>query len=107
MKPLLALYGHPFSSYTQKVLTALHETGMPYELRNLDPGAPGDHAAEWQRRWPLAKFPLLVDGERTVVDTSIIIEHLQLAHPGRWRWYRTTLRRRCRCGSWTASSTCT
>jgi glutathione S-transferase len=82
MKPMLALYGHPFSSYTQKVLTALHENGTPYELRNLDPGAPGDHAAEWRRRWPLAQFPLLVDGSRTVVESSIVIEHLQLAHPG-------------------------
>ena len=82
MKPMLALYGHPFSSYTQKVLTALHENGTPYELRNLDPGAPGDHAAEWRRRWPLAKFPVLVDGGRTVVESSIVIEHLQLAHPG-------------------------
>jgi glutathione S-transferase len=82
MKPMLALYGHPFSSYTQKVLTALHENGTPYELRNLDPGAPGDHAAEWRRRWPLAQFPLLVDGSLTVVESSIVIEHLQLAHPG-------------------------
>lgn len=79
---MLALYGHPFSSYTQKVLTALHENGTPYELRNLDPAAPGNHGAEWRRRWPLAKFPVLVDGEHTVVESSIIIEHLQLAHPG-------------------------
>ena len=34
------------------------------------------------RRWPLGKFPLLVDGERSLVETSIIIEYLQLAHPG-------------------------
>src|SRR5690349_2751604 len=34
------------------------------------------------RRWPLAKFPVLVDGDRTVAETSIIIEYLQLAHPG-------------------------
>lgn len=80
--PMLALYGHPFSSYTQKVLTALHETGTPYELRNLDPAAPGGHAAEWLRHWPLAMFPVLVDGERTVVESSIVIEHLQLAHAG-------------------------
>ena len=33
-------------------------------------------------RWPLRKFPLLVDGERNVVETSIIIEYLQLVHPG-------------------------
>ena len=79
---MLALYGHPFSSYTQKVLTALYENGTPFELRNLDPAAPGNHAPEWLRRWPLAKFPLLVDGDHTVVESSILIEHLQMAQPG-------------------------
>ncbi|AYM94931.1 glutathione S-transferase family protein [Acidovorax sp. 1608163] len=79
---ILALYGHPFSSYTQKVLTALYENGTPFELRNLDPAAPDNHAPDWLRRWPLAKFPVLVDGDRTVVESSIVIEHLQLAHPG-------------------------
>ena len=80
----LALYGHPFSSYTQKVLIALYENAIPHDFLSLDPGAPGqpDHAAEWLRRWPLAKFPLLVDDGRTVVETSIIIECLHLTHPG-------------------------
>jgi len=77
----LALYGHPFSSYTQKVLIALYENDLPFEFRSLGPDTP-QHSAEWQRRWPLSKFPLLVDGERNVVETSIIIEHLQLRHPG-------------------------
>jgi glutathione S-transferase len=80
----LALYGHPFSSYTQKVLVALHENDTPFELRTLGPDSP-QHVAEWLRRWPLQKFPLLVDGDRSVVETSIIIEHLQLRHPGRVR----------------------
>ncbi|MFC5438510.1 glutathione S-transferase family protein [Rhodanobacter ginsenosidimutans] len=77
----LALYGHPFSSYTQKVLIALYENATPFEFRCLGPDTP-QHAAEWLRRWPLGKFPLLVDGERSVVETTIIIEYLQLAHPG-------------------------
>jgi glutathione S-transferase len=77
----LALYGHAFSSYTQKVLIALYENQTPFAFRALGPDAPG-HTEEWLRRWPLRKFPVLVDGERTVVETSIIIEHLQLAHPG-------------------------
>ena len=79
---MLALYGHPFSSYTQKVLVALYENGTPFELRNLDAADPGQHAAEWLRRWPLAEFPVLVDGEHTVAESSIVIEYLQLAHPG-------------------------
>jgi len=77
----LALYGHSFSSYTQKVLIALYENETPFEFRSIGPDTP-QHTAEWLRRWPLRKFPLLVDGERNVAETSIIIEHLQLAHPG-------------------------
>ncbi|MGE8681112.1 MAG: glutathione S-transferase family protein [Achromobacter marplatensis] len=77
----LALYGHPFSSYTQKVLIALYENAIPFEFRCIGPETP-EHAAEWLRRWPLHKFPLLVDGDRNVAETSIIIEYLQLARPG-------------------------
>ncbi len=77
----LVLYGHPFSSYTQKVLIALHENETAYEFRCIAPDAP-QHVGEWLRRWPLRKFPLLVDGKRDVAETSIIIEYLQLAHPG-------------------------
>ena len=77
----LALYGHPFSSYTQKVLVALYENATPFEFRCLGPDTP-QHAAQWLQRWPLRKFPLLVDGARNVVETSIIVEYLHLAHPG-------------------------
>jgi glutathione S-transferase len=77
----LAVYGHPFSSYTQKVLIALYENELPFEFRCLGPESPR-YAAEWLQRWPLRKFPLLVDGERSVAETSIIIEYLQLTHPG-------------------------
>jgi glutathione S-transferase len=77
----LALYGHPFSSYTQKVLIALYENGTPFEFRCLGP-ATSEHAAEWLRRWPLRKFPILADGERNIVESSIIIEYLQLVHSG-------------------------
>ena len=77
----LALYGHPFSSYTQKVLIALYENDTPFEFRCIGPDTP-QHTAEWLQRWPLRKFPLLVDGEREIVETSIIIEYLQLVHPG-------------------------
>ncbi|SEJ72926.1 glutathione S-transferase family protein [Achromobacter sp. NFACC18-2] len=78
---LPALYGHPFSSYTQKALIALYENGTPFEFRSLGPETPR-HARDWLERWPLRKFPLLVDGERNIVESSIIIEYLQLAHPG-------------------------
>jgi glutathione S-transferase len=81
---MLALYGHPFSSYTQKVLVALYENGTPFDFRCIGPDTP-EHTAEWARRWPLLKFPLLVDGERQFVETTIILEYLELAHPGPFR----------------------
>jgi glutathione S-transferase len=77
----LALYGHHFSSYTHKALIALYENETPFEFRAIGPDTP-ENIAEWMRRWPLAKFPLLVDGEKQFVETSIIIEYLQLKYPG-------------------------
>jgi glutathione S-transferase len=75
------LYAHPFSSYCQKVLIALYENGTPFELRMLDPHdeqATAEHAA----LWPIQRMPVLVDEGRTVVEATIIIEHLGLYHPG-------------------------
>lgn len=77
----IALYGHPFSSYTQKALIALYENDTPFEFRCIGADTP-QHVGEWLKRWPLRRFPLLVDGERQVVETCIIIEYLQLAHAG-------------------------
>ncbi|KAA0572444.1 glutathione S-transferase family protein [Azospirillum sp. Sh1] len=79
----LTLYAHPFSSYSQKVLIALWENDIPFTYRNLeDP----DAAAERAALWPLGRFPVLVDDGRTVVESSIIIEHLDLHHAGPVRW---------------------
>ena len=78
---ILELYAHPFSSYCQKVLTALYENGTPFGQRML---APDDARAaeEFETLWPLKRMPLLRDGERTVVESSIIIEYLDLHYPG-------------------------
>lgn len=77
----LTLYGHPFSSYTQKVLIALYENATPFEFRCVSPEH-SENSAEWLRLWPLRKFPVLVDGEHDLAETSVIIEYLQMAHPG-------------------------
>ncbi len=77
----LKLYAHPFSSYCQKVLIALYENDTAFEFRMLtrdDERATAEHAA----LWPLKRMPVLADGGRTVVEASIIIEHLALHHPG-------------------------
>jgi glutathione S-transferase len=40
----LQLFGHPFSSYTQKALIALYENGTPFEFRMLSPDEPANGA---------------------------------------------------------------
>jgi len=77
----LKLYAHPFSSYCQKVLVALYENGTPYTLRFLDLADPAV-TAELEALWPLKRMPVLVDGDRTIREATIIIEHLALHHPG-------------------------
>ena len=77
----MILYGHPFSSYTQKALIALYEHGVAFDYRVIGPDdpAPGQELAAL---WPLQKFPVLVDGGATLLEASIIVEHLDLNHPG-------------------------
>lgn len=77
----LKLYAHPFSSYCQKALVALYENGTSFEWRLLSPEHPEIYA-EFADLWPLKRFPVLVDGQRTVTEASTIIEYLDLHHPG-------------------------
>jgi glutathione S-transferase len=78
----MKLYAHPFSSYCQKVLIPLYENATPFEYRRL-----GDPAVDAERTalWPLAKMPVLEDAGRVVVEATIIVEHLDLHHPGATR----------------------
>ncbi len=75
----MQLYAHPFSSYCQKVLIALYENATAFEYRSLEEPAAG---AELAALWPLKRFPVLVDRGRTILETSTIIEYLQIHHPG-------------------------
>lgn len=78
---MLALYGHPFSSYTWKATIALYANATPFEARTLDGDHP-KHAAFVAEAGPLGQFPVLKDGETVVFEATSIIEHLQLHHPG-------------------------
>jgi len=75
----LTLYSHPFSSYCQKVLIALWENDIPFTYRHLEQQGAGE---ELVALWPVGRFPVLVDDGRTIAESSIIIEHLDLRHPG-------------------------
>lgn len=72
---MLICYGHPFSSYTWKVLIALYEKGIDFDYRSVDPAFP-DHMPELKAHWPVGQFPLLVHDGVPWFESSIIIEYL-------------------------------
>ncbi len=86
---MLTLYGHPISSYTWKVLTALYENTTPFEFITVDQNTYVDFIA----LWPMGKFPILLDSDRKrmVTETSVIIEYLDAYYPGKTRFIPTDL----------------
>jgi len=80
----LKLYFHPLSSFCQKVLIALYENGTPFEPHIVDLGNEAESAA-FKKIWPIRKFPVLRDEtqDRTIPESSTIIEYLALHYPGR------------------------
>lgn len=79
----LEFFGHPFSSYTQKVLIALWADETPFNYRMIEDPA---NMEELKRHSPYGLFPLLIDEGRPVFESSTIIEHLHAHHRGSNDW---------------------
>jgi glutathione S-transferase len=60
---MLTLYEHPFAHYCQKVLVALNDQGVAYDIleeqRDFD-------RAELAKLWPPASIPVLLDGDQVI-----------------------------------------
>lgn len=82
----LILHSHPLSSFCQKVLMALYETGTLFDIQpvNLQDDA---ERASYLALSPFGKIPALEDTTRnqTIFETTIIIEYLQQHYPGHIR----------------------
>ena len=72
----LTLYAHPFAAYCWKPLIALYENATPFTFRLVE------SMTDIEALWPIKKFPLLRDGDATIVESSIIIEYLMRHYPG-------------------------
>jgi glutathione S-transferase len=83
----LKLYFHPLSSFCQKALVALYENDTPFEPLIVDLFDAKSSAA-LKAIWPIGRFPVLRDeaNDRTVPESSIIIEYLDQHRPGRTRF---------------------
>jgi glutathione S-transferase len=83
----LTLHYHPLSSFCWKVLVALYENGTPFTANSVNLGDEAERAA-LLKLWPVGKFPVLRDDatDRTIPETSIIIEYLDQHYPGSTRF---------------------
>ncbi|EMJ90090.1 glutathione S-transferase, C-terminal domain protein [Leptospira meyeri serovar Semaranga str. Veldrot Semarang 173] len=84
--PNLLLFFHPLASFCHKVLIALYENGTEFEARLVDL-LEEESSAELFAYWPVGKIPILRDRvrEKTIPETSIIIEYLDELYPGKER----------------------
>jgi len=79
----LTLYLHPLASFCHKVLIAFYEKELTFESRIVDL-ADEDARARFLEMSPFGKIPVLRDESRnrTVLETSIIIEYVDQHYPG-------------------------
>jgi glutathione S-transferase len=78
----MTLHFHPLSSFCWKALIGLYELEIPFEKYVVD--LSNDAArADLVRLWPIRKFPVLRDHaqERTVAESTIILEYIDRLRP--------------------------
>jgi glutathione S-transferase len=78
---MLQLHGHLFSSYCWKALIALYANDTPFEFVQMTTDKPLSEQFAGKVH-PGGHIPVLVDGDRVIVEATSIVEHLAVHHPG-------------------------
>ena len=76
----MKIIGSYVSPYVRKVLACLALKDLIYEI---DPITPFYGSEEFERLSPLRRIPVLIDGDVTICDSSVICAYLDEAYPGR------------------------
>ena len=76
----MKIIGSYVSPYVRKVLACLALKGLDYEIDPITPFYGND---EFERLSPLRRIPVLVDGDLTLCDSSVICAWLDEAYPRR------------------------
>jgi glutathione S-transferase len=75
----MKIIGSFVSPYVRKVLACMNLKGLSYEVDPITPFYGND---EFERLSPLRRIPVLIDGDFTVTDSSIICAYLDEAYGG-------------------------
>ena len=76
----LTVIGSYVSPYVRKVLACMDLKGLPFEV---DPITPFYGNEEFRRLSPLCRIPVLIDGNFSCSDSSVICAYLDEAYPDR------------------------
>ena len=74
----MKIIGSFVSPYVRKVLACLELKGIDYEV---DPITPFFGNEEFARLSPLRRIPVMMDGDLTLTDSTVICEYLDETHP--------------------------
>ena len=75
----LTIIGSYVSPYVRKVLACMNLKGLTYEVDPITPFFGND---EFRRLSPLCRIPVLIDGDLSVSDSSVICAYLDEAYSG-------------------------
>ena len=75
----MRIIGSYVSPYVRKVLACLNLKGLGYEIDPITPFFGGD---DFERLSPLRRIPVLIDGDVSLCDSSVICAYLDEAYPG-------------------------
>ena len=76
---MLIIIGSYVSPYVRKVLACMNLKGLDYEVDPITPFFGND---EFRRLSPLCRIPVLIDGDFSISDSSVICDYLEDAYPG-------------------------
>lgn len=77
---MIRIIGSYVSPYVRKVLACLNLKGLAYEIDPITPFFGND---EYERLSPLRRIPVLIDGDASICDSSVICAYLDDAYPER------------------------
>lgn len=75
----LTIIGSYVSPYVRKVLAALNLKRLSFEVDPITPFYGND---EFERLSPLRRIPVLIDGDFSISDSTVICDYLDEAYPG-------------------------
>ncbi len=77
----MLLYEHPLSSYAQKVKIALREKGLDFTAERPADFGTGHRGGPLGQANPRAEVPVLIDGDVTLFESTVILEYIEERWP--------------------------